>query len=85
MTLRLPAIDGLDTEVGLEATGGDRALYLRLLARFVELHQGDAASWPALLAAGDAALAIRQVHRLRGAAATLGLTRVTESTARFEQ
>jgi two-component system sensor histidine kinase/response regulator len=68
----LPALPGVDTELGLARTGGKPVRYLDLLKRF---HAGQAQAPMQIEAAanaGDMDLAIRLAHTLRGTAATLG-------------
>jgi CheY-like chemotaxis protein len=69
----LPAeLPGIDLRSALIRLGGDRALFVSLLGKFVE-GQGDApAEAGRLLAAGDGAAAARLLHRLRGVAANVG-------------
>jgi len=61
----------LDTIAGLDRMMGDRAMYLRVLARFRADYAGHAARLRAALAAGDMALANRIAHTVKGAAAMI--------------
>ena len=61
----------LDPAAGLERLMGDRAMYLRVLARFRSDYAGKVAQLRAALAAGDAPLAHRIAHTLKGAAAMI--------------
>jgi HPt (histidine-containing phosphotransfer) domain-containing protein len=68
----LPIVEGLDTKDGLARVAGNRKLYLKLLRQFVE-QQGPALEQiSAGLAAGDAALAERLAHTLKGVAGNIG-------------
>ncbi len=68
----LPPIPGLDTEAGLATAQGNRALYRRLLGKFL-VHYGDfVAQFQAARAALDAPAAERLVHTLKGVAGNLG-------------
>ena len=74
MTLRGPdlpplvhATPVLDTEAGVERLMGNRALYLRILARFGNDYRDAAAEIRRALAAHDTALAQRMAHTLKGA------------------
>ena len=66
------AVAGVDVDTAVARLGGKASVYRRMLARFVT----DLASWPAQLqtdmAQGGAMAAARQLHTLKGVAATLG-------------
>jgi two-component system sensor histidine kinase/response regulator len=83
--LELPAIDGLDAADGLGRVAGNRKLYLKLLRQFVEQQAGAAAEIAAALARGDAPLAERNAHTLKGVAANLGAKRVQSTAAVVEE
>lgn len=57
----------LDTEAGVERLMGNRALYLRILARFGNDYRDAAAEIRRALAAHDTVLAQRLAHTLKGA------------------
>lgn len=59
----------LDYAAGLDRMMGDEAMYLRVLTRFRFDYADTAACLRAALAAGDATLAHRIAHTLKGAAA----------------
>lgn len=59
----------LDYAAGLDRMMGDEAMYLRVLIRFRSDYADTAARLRAALAAGDATLAHRIAHTLKGAAA----------------
>ena len=81
----IPALDGIDTRIGLSRTGGKPEQYSNILRRFAERH-GDAASEiTAALGANDAALAHRVAHTLKGIAATIGAAEVSDAALRIEQ
>lgn len=61
------ATPALDTEAGVERLMGNRALYLRILARFGNDYRDAAAQIRRALAAHDTALAQRLAHTLKGA------------------
>ncbi|NCA90333.1 MAG: response regulator [Gammaproteobacteria bacterium] len=73
----LPALvrdtPGWDTRTGLRLTGGDPGHYLELLRRFPDQHGADAERIASALRHEDGETALLLVHRLRGAAAVLGL------------
>ncbi|GAB3362496.1 MULTISPECIES: response regulator [Giesbergeria] len=80
-----PPIAGLDMALGLRHALGRRALYADLLHRFVS-HQANTATILATsLAQGDHDTARRLAHSLRGLAATLGATALSQTAAELEQ
>lgn len=81
---RLAAASGLDTGRGLKALRGNSRRYLELLRQFVADHAGDAASLAAHAAAGEREAGRLLAHTLKGAAATLGATTVSQEAARLE-
>lgn len=64
-------MEALDFAAGLARMTGDRAMYLRVLARFRSDYTDKAARLRAALGAGDGALAQRIAHTLKGAAAMI--------------
>ena len=68
----LPSIAGLDTKDGLSRVAGNRKLYLKLLRQFVEQQGPAIGQISAALAQGDAALAERRAHTLKGVAGNIG-------------
>ena len=69
---------------GLRRTGGNRKRYETLLRKFAEQQASTVDAIEAALAAGDAATAERAAHSLKGAAATLGASSLSEAAARAE-
>ncbi|MFN3789560.1 Hpt domain-containing protein [Massilia sp.] len=63
------AMPALDCAAGRDRMMGDEAMYLRVLARFRSDYADTAARLRTALAAGDATLAHRIAHTLKGAAA----------------
>ena len=72
----LPAIDGLDTPLGLQRVRGQRALYLRLLQRFVQQERCTHQELTQALAQQDWARAQRIAHTTKGCAGNIGATAV---------
>ena len=68
----LPAVEGLDTKDGLTRVAGNRKLYLKLLRQFAEQQGPSVEQITAALAQGDAALAERLAHTLKGVAGNIG-------------
>jgi HPt (histidine-containing phosphotransfer) domain-containing protein len=70
---------------GLARVAGNRKLYLKILRQFVD-QQGDAVRQiAAALAAGDAALAERLAHTLKGVAGNIGAGAVQAAAAPLER
>jgi PAS domain S-box-containing protein len=83
--LTLPVVEGLDTADGLTRVAGNRKLYLKLLRQFVA-QQGPAPEQiAAALAGGDAPLAERLAHTVKGVAGSLGARLVQQVGAALEQ
>jgi signal transduction histidine kinase/CheY-like chemotaxis protein/HPt (histidine-containing phosphotransfer) domain-containing protein len=64
----------IDTASALRRTGGNTALYHRLLGQFAATQAGVAAQIEALLAAGDRTGAMFAAHNVKGTAGNLGAT-----------
>lgn len=79
------AIDGIDTEGALKRLGGKRERYEALLRKFAKKQSGSVVAVRAALAAGDDAGAERELHSLRGAAASLGAIAIAEAAAEAER
>jgi signal transduction histidine kinase/CheY-like chemotaxis protein/HPt (histidine-containing phosphotransfer) domain-containing protein len=72
----VPVLDGVDTARGIAQTGGKPARYLRMLRRFAASQASAPDLVEAALHAGDAELAVRIAHTLRGTAGMLGIDAV---------
>jgi PAS domain S-box-containing protein len=81
----LPEIAGLDAAAGLRRVGGNGDLYSRLLRRFAEGQAGAAQRVREALAAGERAGAEREAHTVKGVAANLGLTGLSDLAAVLER
>lgn len=80
----LPALDGLNTALGLGFMGGRIDLYRRALTRFVERYAAPWADLDDALAAGERARCVHLAHALRGAAATIGAERLADLVGHCE-
>ncbi len=81
----LPApVVGLDTALGLRRVGGSHSLYLSILRKFIAAHRLACADISAALDNGDAALAERLAHSLKGVAATLGAEQIKTDAGLLE-
>jgi signal transduction histidine kinase/CheY-like chemotaxis protein/HAMP domain-containing protein len=81
----LPGIDGLDTRDGLTRVAGNRKLYLKLLRQFVEQQGPAVAEISAALAKGEAAVAERLAHTLKGVAGNIGAKQVQSAAGALEK
>lgn len=75
---------GLDVVRGTAALSGNTVAYLRLLGLLITNHRSDVQALRAELAAGQASAARERVHALKGAAASLGATRVQATATLIE-
>lgn len=73
-----PAAPAIDFAAGLERVMDDRALFLRVLGRFAGDYRDLAARLHAALDAGDAELAHRIAHTLKGAAGMIEARRLRQ-------
>jgi HPt (histidine-containing phosphotransfer) domain-containing protein len=73
---RLSEVPGLDAALGLKMVGGKMATYLKLLGLLAKHHGADAQRLREALAKGDPAEIGRLAHTLKGAAGSIGATRV---------
>jgi HPt (histidine-containing phosphotransfer) domain-containing protein len=80
----LALVAGLDVKRGLALLRGNANKYVDLLKELVELHADDMALLAASLADGDQATALRLIHTLKGASATLGADGLAALTVRLE-
>jgi HPt (histidine-containing phosphotransfer) domain-containing protein len=80
----LAAVAGLDTATGLRRLMGRQPLYLELLGKFARTQDQVPAQIRAALAAGDAELARRLAHTLRGLAGNLGAGPLQAQAAKVE-
>ena len=83
--LIVPEIEGVDVAGGLKRVAGNKKLYRSLLTQFAE-KQGDAATQISeALKSGDANLAERIAHTVKGVAGNLGIATVQLSAAMVEK
>jgi nitrogen fixation negative regulator NifL len=81
----MPAIDGLDTKDGLARVGGNRKLYLKLLRQFTEQQGPALGQISGAMSGGDAALAERLAHTLKGVAGNIGAKTVQNAAGTLEK
>jgi two-component system, sensor histidine kinase and response regulator len=81
----LPVIEGLDIRDGLSRVAENRKLYLKLLRQFVEQQGPVLDQISAALAGGDASLAERLAHTLKGVAGNIGAKTVQGAAGALEK
>ncbi len=84
-TDEIPTIDGLDTKDGLARVAGNRKLYLKLLRQFAEQQGSVISEISTALSKGDAALAERLAHTLKGVAGNIGAKPVQTAASQLEK
>ena len=84
-TAPVPPIEGVDVAAGLRRVAGNRRLYQSLLQRFIDAQGGCARDISDSLARGDAEVAERLAHTLRGTSGTLGMDTVQNAAADLEE
>jgi signal transduction histidine kinase/CheY-like chemotaxis protein/HPt (histidine-containing phosphotransfer) domain-containing protein len=78
------ALPGLDIQEGLARVAGDRALFLRMLRRFPEMHGASHQRIRELLAAGNLHDAVREAHTVKGLAGQFGARELYRAACRLE-
>ena len=84
-TGHLPELDGLDTEQGLQNTGGSTNLYVKLLREFPGKNAEAGQNIRAAREAGREEEAMRLAHSVKGAASSLGATHLREAARELEE
>jgi HPt (histidine-containing phosphotransfer) domain-containing protein len=77
-------IAGINTAGGLKRLGGKRERYESLLRKFAEKQAGTVVAVRAALAGGDLLAAEREIHSLKGAAASLGAVALSDAASAAE-
>jgi signal transduction histidine kinase/CheY-like chemotaxis protein len=83
--LVMPQIEGVDQAGALKRVGGNRRLYVDLLAQFVAKEANSAEQIRTALKSGDAKLAERLAHTVKGVAANIGIDFVSRAGAKLEK
>jgi len=81
----LPLVPGLDTADGLTRVAGNRKLYVKLLRQFVDQQGPAVGQISTALAGGDAPLAERLAHTLKGVAGNIGAKGVQSTAGALEK
>ncbi len=79
------SIEGIDDTTVRALLRDDFAHFMRLCAQFITHAEKTASAVTAALETGDAASALRSLHRQRGAALALGANGLVEATSRLEE
>ena len=80
----LESMPGMNVALGLASLKGKTEKYINLLYHFIELHADDMTLLAASLADGNHATALNVAHKLKGAAAILGIDLLAELAGRLE-
>lgn len=81
----LPSIPGLDTETGLKLALDDPHLYRQLLQSFVRSHRDFKEQIDQATEEGDLERLVRLAHTLKGSAAQVGATELSNASRHYEQ
>ncbi len=82
--LPLPNFAAIDVSTGLGHCANNKKLFLKLLFRFAEQYQSFEQQFNDTVASTDKTASTRLFHSLKGAAASLGLTELTEQAKSIE-
>lgn len=78
-------LPGIDYALGLAVSGGDGALYHRMLDTFQRNQEDFGGQFQAAMEAGNWPLALRLAHTLRGTAGNIGASALQAAAAELEQ
>jgi len=79
-----PQLEGIDIKTGLNRTGGNEELYIKLLTHFVNDHGNDTQLIEDAVSRNDITLAHRIAHTLKGVAGGLGALTLYDSAQQVE-
>ena len=83
-TQQIPEFPGIDAKQGLATSGGNEALYRRLLARFAADSSDFTERFEASMESADEELATRLAHTLKSTALSVGALELGETAAEVE-
>jgi len=83
--MRLRGLPGLDVEAGLAFVGNSADVYVRLLKRFVQLHEVDVQQMVLQAQRSERGALQRLAHSMKGGAATLGLSGLAGLARQLEE
>ncbi len=81
----LPDLPGFELAAALQRLHGDRAFHARLAGGFIDEQSGLLQRLQAAASSGDAGLLLRELHTLKGLAATLGAMALSLQAAQAEE
>jgi len=82
---RLRGLPGLDVDAGLAFVGNSADVYVRLLKRFVQLHEVDVHQMIAHAEDAERSTLQKPAHSIKGGAATLGLSGLAGLAKQLEE
>jgi CheY-like chemotaxis protein len=80
----LPSLPGIDTAEGLARMGGNRTAYRKLLLKFAQNNAGIGTEIRNALQQGNAELALRLAHTLKGVSGNIGAAMLHEAAKELE-
>ena len=84
-TMRLRGLAGLDVDAGLAFVGNSADVYLRLLKRFAQLHEGDVLRMIEQAERAERLPLQKLAHSIKGGAATLGASGLAQVARQLEE
>lgn len=81
----IPFLYGIDSQLGLQHTAGDKVVYRKVLQKFAENHANSMNEISQALTAKNAPAARQLVHTLKGLAGSLGATSLQGHLLRLEE
>ncbi|MGA2546548.1 MAG: response regulator [Rectinemataceae bacterium] len=81
----IPEMDGIEVKEALRRIGGNKRLYMDLLRRYVERQENAVERVREALRAGDAALAERIAHTLKGLSGNIGAVEAQAAAGELER
>ena len=79
-----PDLAGIETKEGLKIAGGNTEIYKKVLEKFYQINSSTLAEIKKAVENGEILLAERQVHTVRGSAASIGAKDLAHISQRFE-
>jgi len=81
----LPNLYGIDREIGLQHTAGDKSVYLKILRKFADNHAASIREIEQALLSGNLHSAKQLTHTLKGLSASLGALELHGHVLRLEE
>jgi len=83
--IRMPELEGIDTEAGLKVTAGNVKLYHKILLKFYDSQKTFRQDFVTSLESSDASESERLAHTLKGVAGSIGAKAVQELATELEK